>query len=306
MWRIMFDRSRARLEVKRSGSEREIERGSWVLIRGAIILGILFLCGWQEAAGQERIAPPGVVKAEPPFRKRMYTDKTGAKMPYRLFIPPQYQAEHEAGQKYPLIFFFHGGSGRGSDNEAQIAEQNEKGSHVWTTGENQARLPAFVLAPQCAKNENWSDPDLNQVNAGLQMAVDILAVVEKDYAIDRDRVYLVGQSMGGLAVWTLLQKYPQRWAGAVVAGSYDNFTEAKALTKVPLWIFQWERDPAVPVELIREMVKELKKAGGAPRYTEYRKVHKEVWDEAFGEPQLVEWVAAQKRLAGGEAVKEEK
>jgi predicted peptidase len=131
------------------------------------------------------------------------------------------------------------------------------------------------------------------------MALDILALVEKDYSIDRDRVFLVGQSMGGLGVWSLLQKYPEQWAGAVVVATYDNFTNIAAIVRVPLWIFQWEMDPAVPVDLVRQMVKGIEKAGGHPRYTEYRKVKNEVWNNAFSEPELVTWLAAQKPTRSG-------
>jgi predicted peptidase len=262
-----------------------------VLCRFSItILTLLSCCSF--ATSQIQTAPPGVVREEPPFRKRSYTEKTGTKMPYRLFVPPKY----DSTRKYPLILWFHGGSGRGSNNESQISHENEKGSHVWTLPENQSTFPAFVLAPQCPQGENWSDPELNEIRAPLQSALDILAMVQKEYSIDSDRIYLVGQSMGGLGVWALLQKFPQQWAGAIVVGSYDGFTNLPAVTSVPLWIFQWEMDPAVPVEMVRDMVKQLKKAGGSPRYTEYHKVTHEIWDEAFVDPHLVSWLAAQKRV----------
>jgi predicted peptidase len=267
-------------------------------IRLAIIFLVFFSC-CAHAAGQERIAPPGVVKEEPPFRKKMYTDKKGVKMPYRLFIPPGY----DSSKKYPLIFWFHSGSGRGSNNEVQISNENEKGSHVWTTPSNQATFPAFVLAPQCPQNENWANPELNEVGAPLQLAMEIFAEVQKDYSIDADGIYLVGQSMGGFGVWALVQTYPQLWAGAVVVSSYDNFTNAQAITRVPLWMFQSEMDMTVPVDLVRQMVRQIKKAGGSPRYTEYHKIKGEVWDEAFAEPQLVPWVASQKRGASVAAPK---
>ena len=254
-------------------------------------LAFIFCCS--HAASQERIAPPGVVKEEPPFRKKMYTNKKDVKMPYRLFIPPSY----DPSKKYPLIFWFHGGSGRGSNNEAQISNENEKGSHVWTTADNQVTLPAFVLAPQCPQDENWSNPELNEVGGPLQLAMEIFALVQKDYSIDPDRIYLVGQSMGGLGIWALVQTHPELWAGAVVVSSYDNFTNLRAITRVPLWIFQSEMDMTVPVDLVRQMVRQIKKAGGSPRYTEYHKTKAEVWDEAFAEPQLVLWLALQKRGA---------
>jgi len=225
------------------------------------------------------------------FRKLTHTDKKGYKMPYRLYVPQGYDAQ----KKYPLIFWFHGGTGRGFDNAAQISGSNEKGTHIWTTIQNQSQFPALVLAPQCPENENWSDPELNEIGVPLQAALDILAVVQKDYAIDTDRIYLAGQSMGGLGVWALLQAYPEKWAGAVVLASFDNFTNTRGLARVPVWIFQGEADMTVPVGLVREMVKQLKKAGGQPRYTEYRKAGHDVWEKAFAEPELLPWLAAQKR-----------
>jgi predicted peptidase len=260
-------------------------------VRSGMVCLILISC-CSHAAGQERIAPPGVVKEEPPFRKKIYTDKKGTKMPYRLFVPPGY----DSSKKYALIFWIHGGSGRGSNNEAQISNENEKGSHVWITADNQATFPALVLAPQCPERGNWSSPEFNEVSGPLQLAMEIFALVQKDYSIDPDRIYLAGQSMGGVGVWALLQTYPELWAGAVVVSSYDNFTNVRAVTRVPLWIFQSEMDMTVPVDLVRQMVKQIKKAGGTPRYTEYHKIKTEVWNEAFAEPQLVPWLASQKRM----------
>jgi predicted peptidase len=261
-----------------------------VLFRAAKLF-FIFLSFY--AATVAQTVPPGVVKDEPPFRKRTFADKSGAKMPYRLFIPPGYKSD----KKYPLIIWFHDSSARGSNNEAQISDENEKGAYLWTTAGNQEKFPAFVLAPQCAQGENWSDPELNEIGAPLQLALEVLALVEKDYSIDLSRVYLIGQSMGGLGVWALLQKFPEQWAAAVVVASYDNFTNVRAITRVPLWIFQGDTDSTVPVDLARQMVKQLKKAGGAPLYSEYHKAGHDVWNEAFANPQLVSWLAAQKRAA---------
>jgi predicted peptidase len=213
------------------------------------------------------------------------------KMPYRLYVPPNYNPE----QKYPLILWMHGGTGRGFDNATQISKENEKGTHVWTTKENQAQLPAFVLAPQCPSDKNWSDPDLNEIAPELQMALEVLGIVQKDYSIDPGRIYLAGQSMGGLGVWALLQAYPERWAAALILASYDNFTNASGIARVPLWVFQGDADTTVPVDLVRKMMKDLQKAGAKPRYTEYRHTGHEVWEKAFAEPELVPWLAAQKR-----------
>ena len=254
-----------------------------------ILSTVLFFCTAATTFGQT--APKILKKNDLVFRKELYTDKKGTKMPYRLFVPPDYDAE----KKYPLIFWFHGGEGRGFDNEAQITGGNEPGTHVWTSRESQAQLPAFVLAPQCPQDSNWGDPDMNDINPQLQMALDILAIVQKKYSIDAGRVYIAGQSMGGLGVWALLQTFPEKWAAALVLCSFDNFSNAAGISRVPLWIFQGDADLTVPINLVQGMVKQLKKAGGQPRYTEYHKVGHDVWLKAFAEPDLTSWVAAQKR-----------
>jgi predicted peptidase len=261
---------------------------SWALFCVAMILGLPGRANAGPASATQTLD-----KNDPAFFKKMYADKKGYQMPYRVYVP----ANYDANKKYPLIFFFHGGSGRGFNNEQQIMHENVQGTHVWTLPANQAQFPAFVLAPQCSIKDNWGDPDMNDVNPRMQMALDILAAVEKDYSIDTDRIVLVGQSMGGLGVWALLQNMPDKWAAAVVLESYDNFTNEKGIARVPLWLFQGDADLTVPVDLVRTMVKQLRKVNAQLRYTEYHKLNHEIWDRAFSEADLVPWVAAQKRAA---------
>lgn len=236
-----------------------------------------------------------ITKDDVDFRKKVYVNKKGERLPYRLFVPIGYSPE----QKYPLILWLHGGEGRGSDNLQQIVHANQKGAHVWIAPEIQLKFPAFVLAPQCPITENWSDPDLNQPSKALDLALQILSFVQKEFSIDPDRVYVVGQSMGGLGVYSLLQLYPEKWAGAVILTAYDNFTNVMAISRVPLWVFQGDEDRTVPVTMVRDMMKQLKKANAHLRYTEYHKADHDIWDRAFAEPELIPWLASLKRAAPG-------
>jgi predicted peptidase len=262
------------------------------VLRSSILLTLLLALG-ACAASSAQTPSKILTKDDLLFHRETYADKKGNKMPYRLFVPLGY----DSNQKYPLIFWLHGANGRGYDNKLQISGANENGSHLWTLPANQAQLPAFVLAPQCPDDHFWAEPELNEVSPELGMALEILATVQKEFSIDPTRIYLVGQSMGGLGVWTLLQSQPDRWAAALALCAFDNFTNAKAITRIPLWIFQGDADMTVPVDLVRQMVKDLKKLGGQPRYTEYHKVGHEVWVKAFAEPDLVPWLAAQKRAS---------
>jgi predicted peptidase len=233
-----------------------------------------------------------MTKDEVDFHKRVFVDKkTGAHIPYRLYVPTTYSRT----QKYPLIFWLHGGSGRGSDNVNQLSRNDTKGTHFWISPENQQHFPAFVFVPQCPVDDNWSDPEINQPTKSLLVAIEALDAVQKEFTIDPDRIYLAGQSMGGLGVWALIQLYPERWAGALVMSAFDNFTNTDAIRQVPVWVFQGDGDRSVPVDLVRQMMKQLKKVNANFRYTEYHKVDHDVWNKAFAEPDLVPWLSAQKR-----------
>jgi predicted peptidase len=232
------------------------------------------------------------------FRKRVHTNKKGGQLPYRLYVPLGY----DANRKYPLLLWLHGGDGRGSDNLKQLNGGNQIGTHFWAGKDVQLKFPMFELATQCPSGDNWSDPDLNQPTKWLELTMSALAEVDKEFSIDPDRIYLAGQSMGGLGVWSALQAYPGRWAAAVILSAYDNFTDIHALARTPIWVFQGEADETVPVTLVRDMMKQLNKAHANLRYTEYRKADHEVWKKAFAEPDLLPWLSSQKRgqAAGGQ------
>jgi len=231
------------------------------------------------------------------FRKEVYVSKTTDRLPYRLFTPLGF----EQTRKYPLVFWLHGTDGRGSDNVKQLTQQNQLGAHFWIASDVQNKFSAFVFAPQCPSGQSWAEPEFNQPSKWLLLAMDALTKVEKEFPIDQDRVYIVGQSMGGLGVWSLLQNYRGKWAGAVIIGAYDTFSDIPAIAEVPLWVFQGDADSAVPVTQVRSMIAQLKKAHANIRYTEYHRISHEVWIKAFAEPDLLPWLSAQKRTGRGPA-----
>ena len=238
----------------------------------------------------------GLTKDDIDFRKDVYTSKNKQELPYRLFVPLGY----DASRKYPLVLWLHGSDGRGNDNVKQLTRENQLGSHFWISGDIQRKFPMFVMAPQCPSGQNWAEPEFNQPSKWLTMAMEALAKVQKQFSIDPDRVYLAGQSMGGVAVWSLLQNYRGKWAGALVISAYDTFSNVPAIAEVPLWVFQGDEDPAVPTAMVRSMMAQLKKAHANVRYTEYHKLERDVWTKAFAEPDLFPWLSGQKRSSAAE------
>jgi len=236
------------------------------------------------------------------FEARTHTSD-GTVMPYRLFVP----ADHDATQSYPLVIFLHGIGGTGTDNEANYTRGNTFGTHVWVLPENQQRWPCFVLAPQ--STVGWSPhPPIRDLPAleeepesgltpPLRLMLEILENTANEYNIDRSRVYLTGQSMGGFGTWYLLAKRPEVFAAAVPICGGGDPAAVEVFKHVPVWAFHGANDPTVPVARSREMIEALRAAGATPMYTEYPDVAHTSWMWAYTEPALPAWLFSHKRHA---------
>ena len=136
--------------------------------------------------------------------------------------------------------------------------------------------------------------------AGEEVGPRLMTLIEEtaeEFNIDRDRIYVVGQSGGGSNTWGMLTLYPDFFAAAVPLCSRADVKIAPALVKgnVPIWVFHGVADHLIPVEASRQMIAALKKAGGNPRYTEFPKVKHDVWVHAFPDPELHKWLFEQRR-----------
>jgi predicted peptidase len=120
------------------------------------------------------------------------------------------------------------------------------------------------------------------------------------HPIDRSRIYLVGLSMGGFAVWDLLARHPERFAAAIEIAGGAPREIASSIKSIPVWVFHNEGDTIVPVSRADQVVEELKKSGGNVKYTRYPKPLPPIWDHdswtaAFLEPDFFSWLFAQKK-----------
>ncbi len=226
------------------------------------------------------------------FVAEIFRNARNQTMPYRLFVPPSYDKR----KQYPLVLWLCGSAGRGTNNLNQISIGNVIGSHVWTTPENQAKHPCFVLAPQCPDDDAWSDGGAKPA-APLLLALEMLNELQRRFRIDPRRLFVAGQSMGGFGTWSLVSAHPEMFAAAIPLCGGGDETQAAKLTRVPIWAFHGAKDDAVPVERSRNMIKAIRKAGGEPKYTEYADEGHAVWTKAFSEPDLLPWVFAESRRA---------
>jgi predicted esterase len=248
------------------------------------------------------------------FISRYHTYK-GTTLPYRLFIPAGYSRD----KHYPIVLCLHGSGSRGSDNVSQITSNRLATS--WADPTNQVKYPCFVVAPQCPANGNWyTDISRLPIRPELAVANNILDSLAQEFAIDTNRFYVTGLSMGGYGTWELIIRFPRRFAAAVpMAGGVDQ-AYANSCMSVPIWDFHGALDSQVPVEYSRFMMDALRALGRPVVYTHCRNLDctglsdstiamyvqshadlfyteyqngghtSDVWNESYDYPYLFPWV----------------
>ncbi len=221
-------------------------------------------------------------------------------MPYRLFIPENYDAE----QDYPLVLCFHGAGGRGDNNAGNV--HGNQGYKRLAKDDVQSSHPCFLVAPQCPNGKRWvGNEDLYKMKnfpmtEDMTTAFEILDLVRDKYSIDEERIYVTGQSMGGHATWYAVASRPELFAAAVPIAAEGPPGQAENLKDISFWVFHGAKDPTVPVDRARKMVEACRRAGVEIKYTEYPDVKHFSWNPAWKEDRIVPWLFRQEKDEDGQ------
>lgn len=226
------------------------------------------------------------------FLARVYTNAAKQTLPYRLLMPKDY----DPAKRYPIILYLHGAAARGNDNTEPLSW----GPRHFLDSTLRAKHGFFLVVPQCPANSGWVEASglgfggLRE-STSLKLALEVVTnALPKEFSIDPKRRYLTGVSMGGHAVWFLLNRRAGLFAAAVpvcAPGGAGNVTSAAA--KAPVWVFHSDDDHLVSVEDAREMVKTWRAHGGNPKYTEYTGMKHSSWKKAYAEPEMFDWLFQQ-------------
>jgi predicted peptidase len=223
--------------------------------------------------------------ADTGFLDKSYKDDKGTEHKYVLFVPHDYKK----GTPTPTILFLHGAG------ETKAKEGAKQGNMPVNVGIGPAikkrkdTFPFLTIIPQAPKFGWGAGSD------GAKMALAILDEVEKEYTVDKKRLYLTGLSMGGFGTWSLAVTMPEKWAAIVPICGKGDPKQAEKIKDLPCWAFHGDADNAVNVSGSREMIEAIKKAGGEPKYTEYPGVGHNSWDKAYGTDELYEWLLKQQK-----------
>ncbi len=232
------------------------------------------------------------------FSKEVYESSTGEQLPYRKLVPKS----TDDNELKPLVLFLHGKGERGSDNQLQL----KHGMKLFASDKGMKAFPAIVIAPQCPDDQLWADTLLEKDDApkmrpkptsAMRLVIELLDEIQLTDPVDPDRIYITGLSMGGFGTFDLVARRPGVFAAAapLCGGGDASPGIIRRLTRTPWWVVHGADDRAVNVNRSREMVYALESAGAAPRYSELEGFGHNVWDAAYSDIMLYDWMFNQSR-----------
>jgi predicted peptidase len=169
------------------------------------------------------------------FQQLVFTDpNTKEILRYNLFVPKDY----DKTKSYPMVLFIHDASVISTDATRTLTQG--VGGVIWATPSEQAKHPSFVLAPQYHTGGVVNDN--SEASEYLDITVNLVNAIARQYSIDRHRIYTTGQSMGCMLSIAMQIKYPDLFAASMlVAGQWDAKLMS-ALAHKNMWILVAEGD----------------------------------------------------------------
>ena len=218
------------------------------------------------------------------FIDKTFKNDDGTTSPYVVFVPHGYDGTKE----YPTILFLHGAGETKAEGKKDGKLPVEQGIGP-AIKKREKEFPFIVVIPR-AEGFGWAADGKNG-----KRALAMLDEVQKGYKTDPKRQYLTGLSMGGMGTWSFAAAHPDRWAAiAPICGPGDPKT-AGAIKDIPCWAFLGTEDSERIVTGMRDMIAALERAGGKPRFSEYKWVGHDSWDPAYATNQLYTWLLKQSK-----------
>ncbi len=242
------------------------------------------------ALGVLGTAPP-VVAQKGPQLLNFVSEVDGTEQPYALYLPPGY----DKSKAYPLVVSLHSEESTHRLNFRQLMGAAAPFNRVdpldprfYPVSRDVDFIVAFPFARGSIGYQGIVERDVYQM----------LAEIETQFPIDRDRVYLTGISMGGGgALWYGLTR-PDVWAAvAALAPAAPPGADALAMNAygLPVRLFQGDEDPIVAAQSSRNWQRRFEDAGATVRYFELPGMRHDIWNAAYRNGAIFDWFAQVKR-----------
>jgi poly(3-hydroxybutyrate) depolymerase len=211
---------------------------------------------------------------------------TTEQIPYHLYVPTKWTR----ATKLPLVIVTHGAAQPASapfqrpmdmPTLAHAAEAHGyivaavTGYHSNTTGVGGWNVPyPMVQVPRTGRaggagggrrggGEPPAPPTADDFARAEQDVLNVADLVAKEYNADPNRIYLMGNSSGGSAVWNIAAKYPRRWTAISPSAAplEDANFPYETLKKIPVLVVHGDMDTTMVFEASKVMVDHAKAKG---------------------------------------------
>ncbi|MCR4843205.1 MAG: prolyl oligopeptidase family serine peptidase [Eubacterium sp.] len=153
------------------------------------------------------------------FDQLTYEDSaTGLSITYNLYLPEGY----DESQSYPMVVFIADSSCAGRDATSSLTQG--RGALVWATEEWQSTYPCIVAVPTYPETI-LDDHGSYTTTEYVEMTKSYIDYMCEEYAVDTNRIYGTGQSMGCMTTLILASEYPDLYTACMfVDGQWDIST----------------------------------------------------------------------------------
>ena len=153
------------------------------------------------------------------FEQKTYADsQTGTSINYNVYLPKNY----DASKSYPMVVFIADSSCAGKDATQSLTQG--LGALVWASDEWQANNECIVVVPTYPETI-LDDHNGYTTTEYVEMTKRFIDAMTTEYAVDKNRIYGTGQSMGCMTTLILASEYPNLYAACMfVDGQWDVST----------------------------------------------------------------------------------
>jgi poly(3-hydroxybutyrate) depolymerase len=211
---------------------------------------------------------------------------TGEMIAYHLYVPSKWTPS----MKLPLVIVTHGAAQPATapfqrpvanPTLAKMAEERGyivaavTGYHANATGVGGWNVPyKMVLVPRPvppaggggaagAARPAQEPPTAQDFERAEQDVLFVTDLVAKEYNADPQRIYLMGNSSGGSAVWAYAAQFPRRWTAIAPSAAplEDASFPYEKLKKVPVLVIHGDKDTVMVFDASKAMVDHAKAKG---------------------------------------------
>lgn len=237
------------------------------------------------------------------FKEQIYTADDGTVLPYRIYVPSNYNSD--SGN--PVVTILHGAGERGTDNSSQLKNMVA----ALFNQPNSPYLNSIIIAPQCPRynsdgsearwvdwnweNGNYSVSEIPESNE-LKAVYELVSGLRDEMVTDISRYYIMGLSMGGFGTWDMIMRHGDIFAAAIPICGGGDPTQAEVLVDIHIYTVHGTADPTVPHSGTKAMYDAIiAEDGKRIVFDSLQGYNHFVWDYVGKSTEITTWLFAKRK-----------